>query len=133
MVNPRLEVSVGILQFGRQVLVGRRSQTGHLDGVWEFPGGKLKAGETPLQALHRELFEETGIDLGPVGAQLFHQSDYDYSDRAVRLHFFLCVLDGEPEIVGNWQWRTLEQLNRDPVPEANREVLQALTKSTSGK
>ena len=57
---------------------------------WEFPGGKMEAGETPQQALRREIHEELGaeIEIGP----LLRTIDYDYPDFHLTMHCFRCTL-----------------------------------------
>lgn len=59
---------------------------------WEFPGGKIESGETPEQALIRELQEEVGIT--PLGATLFDKLEYQFPDRHITLWFWL---------VENWE------------------------------
>ena len=56
-------VAIALLDADNRVLLAQRPEGKHLAGTWEFPGGKLEAGETPEAALIRELKEELGIDI----------------------------------------------------------------------
>ena len=84
----RLRVAAGIL-FDAQgrVLIAERVGGGPFHGMWEFPGGKIGDGESPEQALERELAEELGIEMGAV--ERFMHLEHDYPDRSVSIHFFL--------------------------------------------
>ena len=69
------------------MLITERVGGGPFQGMWEFPGGKIGDGESPEQALARELAEELGIELG--AAERFMHLEHDYPDRSVSIHFFL--------------------------------------------
>jgi 8-oxo-dGTP diphosphatase len=81
-------VAAGIIIERGRVLLSRRKQGTHLEGLWEFPGGKVEAGEDPRVALARELEEELGIEtrVGEIVDVTFHR--YDDADKAVLLLFF---------------------------------------------
>jgi len=81
-----VEVAVGVLirPDGRFLLTSRPAGKVYA-GYWEFPGGKLEAGETVEQALRRELHEELGITIG--AAELWKTQLVDYPHALVRLHF----------------------------------------------
>ena len=80
------EVAVGVLlQSDGAFLLTSRPVGKVYAGYWEFPGGKLEAGETVEQALRRELHEELGITIGP--AELWKTQMVDYPHALVRLHF----------------------------------------------
>ena len=80
------EVAVGILLRGDgAMLLSTRPAGKPYAGYWEFPGGKLEAGETVEQALRRELEEELGITIGP--AQVWKVTEHDYPHALVRLHW----------------------------------------------
>jgi 8-oxo-dGTP diphosphatase len=84
----RLRVAAGILFDARgRVLITERVGGGPFQGMWEFPGGKIGDGESPEQALARELSEELGIEPGAV--EHFMHLDHDYPDRSVSIDFFL--------------------------------------------
>ena len=81
-----VDVAVGVLidAEGRFLLTSRPAGKVYA-GYWEFPGGKLEAGETVEQALRRELHEELGITIGP--AEPWQVELVDYPHALVRLHF----------------------------------------------
>jgi 8-oxo-dGTP diphosphatase len=83
-----LIVAAGIVIEGGKVLLSRRKQGTHLEGLWEFPGGKVEEGEDPRVALARELEEELGIHtfVGEIVDVTFHR--YEDADKAVLLLFF---------------------------------------------
>jgi len=84
----RLRVAAGILFDARgRVLIAERVGGGPFQGMWEFPGGKIGDGESPEQALARELSEELGIETGAI--ERFMHLEHDYADRSVSIHFFL--------------------------------------------
>lgn len=84
--RPLVQVAVGILQRadGRFLLTSRPTGKAYA-GYWEFPGGKVEAGETVEAALRRELQEEIGLLIGP--ARLWRSSVVDYPHALVELHF----------------------------------------------
>ena len=62
----RVDVAAGILIDGKgHILLAQRADHQHQGGKWEFPGGKIEVGETPEQALCRELQEELGVQVEP--------------------------------------------------------------------
>lgn len=84
-----IEVVCGIIRDERgRVLAGLRPQGKHLGGLWEFPGGKVDPGESPQQALVRELREELGIDV-EVGAAL-EPVCWQYETVGIRLMPHVC-------------------------------------------
>jgi len=84
--NGIVDVAVGVLidAAGRFLLTSRPAGKVYA-GWWEFPGGKLEAGESVLQALARELHEELGISVDDV--RPWHTTRVDYAHARVRLHF----------------------------------------------
>ena len=87
-VPPRkhTEVAVGILlRPDGAMLLSTRPPGKPYEGYWEFPGGKLEAGETVEQALRRELIEELGVTIG--AASVWKVTEHDYPHALVRLHW----------------------------------------------
>lgn len=88
-------VTAGVLIRDGKVLVARRKTGSHLEGLWEFPGGKLDPGESPEEGLARELREELGVEVrvGKILEVVYHR----YPEKEVLLSFYSCELvDGEP-------------------------------------
>ena len=80
------EVAVGILiRADGALLLSTRPEGKPYAGYWEFPGGKIEAGETVEEALRRELHEELGIAIG--AAQVWKTTEHDYPHALVRLHW----------------------------------------------
>jgi 8-oxo-dGTP diphosphatase len=78
-----IDVTAAILIENGRVLIARRRSGDPQAGLWEYPGGKVRPGESPAQCLQREVREELGIDI--VVGELFGQSVYAYADKTIRL------------------------------------------------
>jgi 8-oxo-dGTP diphosphatase len=123
-----LHVAVAaIVNARREVLLSLRLQRLHQGGLWEFPGGKLEAGESVSQALQREIAEELGIRIG-VSRPLI-RVHHRYPDRQVlldvwRVEEFAGQVQGcEGQVV---EWVPIDQLATRVFPAANRPIVQAL-------
>lgn len=94
--NP-IDVAVGILlKENGDVLMAQRPAGKPYEGYWEFPGGKVEAGETCEEALKREFMEELGVTIRT--AKAWCGVEYVYPHAHVHLHFFICKeWKGEPE------------------------------------
>jgi len=92
-----IQVVCALIENGQgQLLACKRAQKAHLGGCWEFPGGKVEAGEGPEAALKREIEEELAVVI-EVGEPM---QPVEWSDGkvAIRLMPFRCILlDGEPQ------------------------------------
>lgn len=100
MTNTPSQVAVpvvaALIEREGKILIAQRPPKTWMDGYWEFPGGKLNAGEDPREALARELREELGVqaEVGDLEEAVAHS----YSDRNVLLLFYWCrILEGEPQ------------------------------------
>ena len=113
--RPVVDVAVGVLmQADGQFLLTSRPEGKVYAGYWEFPGGKLEAGETVEDALRRELQEELGIVIG--AAQIWKTQMVDYPHALVRLHFCK-VWDWQGELqMREAQSHAWQQLPVDVVP-----------------
>ena len=110
-----------------RVLIAQRPVHVHQGGLWEFPGGKLEQGESPGQALERELREELGIRVG--SARQLIRVRHDYPDKSVLLDVW-CVEDYAGIPVGRegqpLEWVALCDLGKFAFPAANIPIIQAL-------
>lgn len=104
-----VDVAVGVLiDAAGRFLVTSRPAGKVYAGHWEFPGGKIEAGESVAQALQRELHEELGITIGD--AQPWKTTLHDYAHALVRLHFckvFNWHGDFEMREAQQMAWQTL--------------------------
>lgn len=131
MTRKQVHVALGIVCCKKSdsicLLITRRPGDSVLGGYWEFPGGKVEAGETPRQAAIRELSEEIGIQVEPVKSLTVVEHLYDHAH--VHLHPWLCRwVDGEVKNlqVMEHQWVTLDKLPTVRFPPANGAIVEQL-------
>jgi 8-oxo-dGTP diphosphatase len=122
-----VQVAAGLIMKDGQYLITRRKAGVHLQGLWEFPGGKREPGESLEECLKRELREELGIEITtPV---LFHVVRHDYPEKAVELFFFCCSIKaGQPKPLGCevFQWVMPVDLPNYAFPPADESLIKLL-------
>ena len=125
---PQLQVAVGVLFDGEgRTLIAQRAPDSHLGGAWEFPGGKIVAGETSLEGLVRELHEELAIRVRYVRHLV--RFSHAYPDRTVHLHVWQVLSwDGDPEGVEGQplRWVALDKLLNEGLLAADEQIVMAL-------
>ena len=121
-------VAAGILRDAAgRVLITERLCDGPFDGLWEFPGGKIGADETPSNALKRELAEELGIEV--TVSHPFMALHHEYPDRTVDLEFSLITAwQGDPTgLEGQGlRWVPVSELDPEELLPADKPVVRAL-------
>ncbi|GEQ33858.1 (deoxy)nucleoside triphosphate pyrophosphohydrolase [Marinilactibacillus psychrotolerans] len=101
-----------IIEDGK-ILCAQRGAEKSLPNLWEFPGGKIEQGETPQEALVRELEEELLIEVD-VKPDQFEHTSYEYDFGIVHLTTFICILkNGTPKLTEHIEvrWLKPEELN----------------------
>lgn len=129
---PHVDIAVAVIRRGGRILVQQRHAEKMLGGLWEFPGGKLEAGETPAAAVVREVREETGLRVR--AGSFLGKVDHAYSHFSVTLHVFACVplpgsrlAAGRPGRAGEApRWVVPAELRSLPMPRANQHILTLL-------
>jgi 8-oxo-dGTP diphosphatase len=127
-------VTAGILTDGERILICQRKAGDRFGLKWEFPGGKVEAGETPETCLRRELAEELGIE-AEVGPEV-HRTDYRYPNGfTVRLLFFKILrYTGAPENreFERFVWARSHELSGFDFLEADRVIADRLAQGEVG-
>ena len=124
----KLVVTAAVIERDGRYFVTRRLRGAHLEGYWEFPGGKCEPGESLESCLRRELVEELGVT-AEVGNEVFTVT-HDYPERSIELHFLACTLLGEPAaLLGQeMRWVAREDLGTLQFPPADDELIARLTR-----
>lgn len=126
--DARVHVAVGVIVNGeRHILIALRPARSHQGGLWEFPGGKVEAGETVQTALQRELLEELGLTVDACRPLL--EVCHDYGDKSVLLDvWWVEAFSGEPEGREGQplRWVSAEALAGYDFPAANQPIVSAV-------
>ena len=124
-----LVVAVALIDADGRVLLARRPEGKPMAGLWEFPGGKVEAGETPEAALIRELDEELSIDVSESCLAPFTFASHGYDDFHLLMPLYVCrVWDGivRPREGQQTKWVRPNQLRDYPMPPADRPLVAML-------
>lgn len=130
-----IEVVAAVLHGDGKYFATQRGY-GEFEGMWEFPGGKMEAGESPEEALKREIREELGVEIAV--EKFICTTDYDYPSFHLTMHSYLCHLQsGEIKLLEHKSalWLSPDELDtvewlpadraviRDLKPSVDREVI----------
>ncbi|NTW47245.1 MAG: (deoxy)nucleoside triphosphate pyrophosphohydrolase [Chlorobaculum sp.] len=118
------DVVCAIIERDGRFLIARRPTGKHLARKWEFPGGKVEAGESEAEALERELLEELGVRVEIV--ERLTPVEHSYPDRSLRLIAFRCrIAAGVPDAGEHEElrWIDIDEASEFDFPEADLPIL----------
>ena len=124
-----LVAAVALVDIDGRVLITRRPAGKHLEGLWEFPGGKIHDGETPEAALIREMREELAIDTAESCLAPLTFASHEYDDFHLLMPLYVCrkwkgtvtPLEGQ-----ELKWVRPNALRDHPMPPADAPLVAAL-------
>ena len=122
----QIEVVAAIIRKGNQIFATQRGY-GDFKDWWEFPGGKMEAGETPEEALKREIREELSTEISV--DELLCTVEYDYPKFHLTMHCFLCSLQMEALHLNEHEaarWLSIDELKSVEWLPADLEVVEKI-------
>jgi len=122
-------VACALIDPDRRVLIAQRPEGKSLAGLWEFPGGKVEAGETPEAALIRELEEELGISTKTACLAPLSFASHSYDDFHLLMPLYVCrKWQGTPQAREHTalKWVRAQSLRDYPMPPADEPLVAAL-------
>ena len=128
MSQTTLIVAAGVVRHDGRILLTRRLEGAHLGGMWEFPGGKVEAGEDPAATVVRECSEECAIDV--TVEDIFDVTFHAYPGKNVLLLFYSCRLGARKHVehigVADHRWVLPVELKDHPLPPPDERVVRKL-------
>jgi len=124
-----ITVTAAIIKQESTILITRRAPGKHLEGYWEFPGGKLDANETEQDCLVREIKEE--LDLTIKVDAFYMENSHQYANKHILLKAFICTLISGDILLRDHDkmaWVTIDKLNDYRFAPADIPFVEALTK-----
>jgi 8-oxo-dGTP diphosphatase len=116
------EVAVGVLRRNDKILICQRKKGARYELKWEFPGGKVEAGETTEQCLRRELFEELSIQIHSIERIRIEAAFYEDGGMFNVAYCFISGFRGEPQnnVFEQIRWVPLEELKHMDLLDGNK-------------
>ena len=125
--KPHFHVAAGLIGKDGKILITKRPQGSHLEGYWEFPGGKQEEDETLEKCLEREIQEELGMRVR--AGDLLFSTEYEYENKTISLHLFRCLgIRGQPRALEGQEtrWVSPGDLDRYTFPPPDQEIIHFL-------
>ncbi|SDS50088.1 8-oxo-dGTP diphosphatase [Formosa sp. Hel1_31_208] len=129
-----IEVTAAIIEEGDKFLIARRAKGKHLAGYWEFPGGKIEAGETAEACLSRELNEEFQINVSV--NNFVGESVYEYPNKKIILKAFTCrIISGEIQLNDHdkIEWITIDEIKQYDLAPADIPLIRLYDKARNNR
>ena len=127
MDRPSIEIGIAVVSHDGCYLIGLRAAGAPLAGLWEFPGGKVRPGESPADAAVRECREETGLSV--VAETSCAVIEHDYEHGHLRLHFWRCSAAPDAALADappRFRWVRAAELPNYEFPPANAPIIDLL-------
>ena len=127
--NLVIVASIAIIDANDQILIAKRPNKKHLSGFWEFPGGKVEKGESPENALVREVKEELNIDINNKCIAPLTFSEFNYEKFHLLLLLYVCRRwEGEPMSMekNEIKWVKVNTLRQYKMPPADDSLIYSL-------
>lgn len=127
-VIPHYHIAIGLIRHEGKLLIQKRPESGLLGGLWEFPGGKIEAGESGEAALLREIREETGLEVQP--GEKIGTIRHAYTHFKITLTAWFCDWtkgDAQTNAATENRWVSIEDLKDYAFPGANRKILDLIS------
>ena len=124
---PNLKVAVGIIWKNNKILISRRKNGGFLGGLWEFPGGKIKQGESGSECVVRELLEELNVLVHPISH--IKNVRHSYTHFSITLEAYKCQYkSGEIKAVGcaDFRWVHPQEMKQLAFPRASHKLFDSI-------
>ncbi|MBI1923740.1 A/G-specific adenine glycosylase [Candidatus Poribacteria bacterium] len=131
---PEYHIAVGVVYKGDHVLITQRKADGLLGGLWEFPGGKVSAGETAEDACIREIHEEVNLSVEIM--EYFTRVRHAYTHFKIVMDVFRCRYQSGEVVLNeavDYRWITLDALHQYPFPRANHKFIPLLKEISEAK
>lgn len=126
--SQRIEAVIAVIQDRGRFLIQKRPPAGLFAGLWEFPGGKRRRGESPEDALRREVREEVGVDVRNI--RYLTTVNQAYTQFKVTLRVFACELKrARPAARPGLLWVSLTSIRRYPLPSGSVKIINYLAGS----
>jgi mutator protein MutT len=127
-ILPHKQIGVGVIwNSSGQILIDKRKMSGAMGGLWEFPGGKIEAGETVADCIVREIREELDIEI--MVQEHLISIEHTYPTFKVTLIVHNCqYLSGIPQPIecDEIRWVNISDLDRYSFPAANSAIIEAI-------